>query len=73
MKGNVIAKVKSLDPLKILTIRTTAFEKANEGSKEAQIVDLPSEIQTPDFEGATWIKDELRESSRPGQISIHHL
>jgi electron transfer flavoprotein alpha subunit len=76
--GNALATVQSSDPIKILTVRTTAFEKANEKSSESEIVPLPSEIDTTpkvnsDMSDITylkgpvaeWVKDEVKESARP--------
>jgi electron transfer flavoprotein alpha subunit len=37
--GNAIATVKSNDPIKIFTVRTSAFEAATEGSSEASVED----------------------------------
>jgi electron transfer flavoprotein alpha subunit len=36
--GNAIATVKSKDPIKIFTVRTSAFEAAQPGDKEAEVV-----------------------------------
>jgi len=60
--GNAIATVQSLDPVKILIIRTTAFEKATTGSSNAPIVELaPGEISKT----TTWVKASVTKSERP--------
>ena len=62
--GNIFARVKSTDPIKMLTIRSTAFEKVDE-------TDIPAEItcielnQQFDYPQSLFIKRELSNSERP--------
>lgn len=60
--GNALATVKSKDPVKVMTVRTTAFEKAGAAaasvpivSAEAGAVDSPTE----------WVGAEISQSERP--------
>ncbi len=60
--GNAIATVKSKDSKKVITVRTTAFEKAaaDGGSAEIEAVDAGSAFGKSSFVGA-----ELSKSERP--------
>ena len=62
--GNAIAKVKSSDKVKVITIRPTAFEKAKTGGSAAvetvDIASAASSAPTP-----TWVKEEVVKSERP--------
>jgi len=61
--GNAIATVKSKDAIKLFTVRTSAFDAANEASSDGASVE---EGQAK--EGSTkseWISEELTVSSRP--------
>jgi electron transfer flavoprotein alpha subunit len=63
--GNAIAKVKSADKVKVLTVRPTAFEKAapSGGSAAVEAVDaaaIQSSAPVP-----TWVKEEVVKSERP--------
>jgi electron transfer flavoprotein alpha subunit len=40
--GNVVATVQSTDPIKVITVRATAFEAAGEGGSAASKVCLPA-------------------------------
>lgn len=60
--GNVIATVKSTDPVKVLTVRTTAFDKAPEQGGQASVrqIDVPAAL------GLSTLKSEqLAVSERP--------
>ncbi|MEF8698186.1 MAG: electron transfer flavoprotein subunit alpha/FixB family protein [Candidatus Accumulibacter sp. UW20] len=59
--GNVIATVQSADPVKVITVRTTAFEAATEGGS-APIEKLPV---GPDLAQSKVIGRELSQSARP--------
>jgi len=61
--GNAIATVKSADTVKVVTVRTTAFEKASVGEPKAEVKEVS-------FDGtakgvSTWVKEELQKSDRP--------
>lgn len=50
--GNALITVESLDPLKVMTIRTTAFEKAplTGGNSSLSTIDyIPSSVTAPEF------------------------
>jgi electron transfer flavoprotein alpha subunit len=64
--GQAIATVKSSDAIKLLTVRTTAFDKANMEGGSAPIEDLGGASDT----GLTsFVKAELSESERPDLTS----
>ncbi|TDN59233.1 FAD-binding protein [Paraburkholderia sp. BL10I2N1] len=59
--GNALATVRSVDPVKVLTIRTTTFDAALlEGSAPVESVQV-----APAFERARFVDRELTKSSRP--------
>ena len=60
--GNCIATVKSLDPVKVITVRATGFDdcEVEGGSATKEIVDLDSNLGVSSFVG-----EELAESDRP--------
>lgn len=60
--GNAIATVKSNDSLKVCTIRSTAFEKAEEGESETSIQAFDSNVEKS---GTSWEGEELSKSERP--------
>ena len=60
--GNCIATVKSSDDVKVITVRTTAFDPVPSDSGSAEIVKL-EEINDAGI--SQFIKDELAESDRP--------
>ena len=60
--GNAIATVKSKDPKKVITVRTTAFEKAaREGGAARSSRSTPPEIRAP----AASSRSMLRRASGP--------
>ena len=60
--GNAIATVRSSDTCKVITVRTTAFEKATFGEKEAAKIEiLSSEITNL----TKYISSELSRNERP--------
>jgi len=64
--GNALATVKSSDKIKLITVRGTSFDKAKEGSNSAPISVISD---TPAANPVKWIKDELKQSSRPDLTS----
>eukprot|EP01090_Pellita_catalonica_P019557 TRINITY_DN66_c0_g1_i1.p2 TRINITY_DN66_c0_g1~~TRINITY_DN66_c0_g1_i1.p2 ORF type:complete len:210 (+),score=62.63 TRINITY_DN66_c0_g1_i1:374-1003(+) len=61
--GNVIATVSSSDPIKVITVRTTAFERAAENDAAVEIESLP--VDNADSGLSKWISDDLQSSERP--------
>ncbi len=60
--GNVLQTIQALDPIKVITVRSTAFPKANTKPEAAPIEEInPSE----EFKGSHFLKRESRESTRP--------
>ena len=61
--GNAIATVKSNDSIKVITVRTTAFEPASKGNSSADIV----EIEPPEVLNnlSKFIGSELTKLDRP--------
>ena len=64
--GNALATVKSLDGIKLMTVRSTAFDKAKESSKQAEIVDVPDSLLPSDNLNVKFVSDEVKQSARPG-------
>lgn len=61
--GNVLATVKSSDPVKLLTVRSSAFEAAPaEGSNSAAIEDA---VDPKSDSPTEWISEQLAKSERP--------
>lgn len=60
--GNAFQKVKSNDPIKVLTIRTTAFEATPEGN-QASIEAL--DVAVVPFEKVRFVSEETPELTRP--------
>ncbi len=60
--GNVIATVQSEDAIKVITVRTTAFDgvAAEGGSAAVEAVDLAKDAGKSEF-----VKEEIAESDRP--------
>ena len=59
--GNAIQTVQSSDPIKIITVRTTAFPEAGQGGSAAvETIDVPAPAGLSGFGG-----EELSESDRP--------
>ncbi len=59
--GNALATVKSADPIKVITARTTAFEAAGEGGS-ASVESIPA---GPDLGLSKLVGRELTKSERP--------
>lgn len=60
--GNVIAKVKSHDPIKVMTIRGTAFDAADASGGSANITQIDS---IHDLKLSSFSHEELAKSNRP--------
>ena len=60
--GNVIATVRSHDKIKLMTIRTTAFDPAVIGTSPVSVETIDSSY---DFEKSEFIKNDLAVSERP--------
>ena len=59
--GNVLATVQSSDPVKAITVRTTAFEAAGDGGSAT----LENLVASPDQGQSKLISSELTQSARP--------
>ncbi|RMF74387.1 MAG: electron transfer flavoprotein subunit alpha/FixB family protein [Alphaproteobacteria bacterium] len=60
--GNAIATVRSRDARKVITVRTTAFEKAKDGETTAPVEEIPA-ADDPGI--SRFVKAELSQSERP--------
>jgi len=60
--GNAIATCKSNDNCKVITVRTTAFEKADLGDQEVEVTNIEASLS---FELSKYINSELSKSERP--------
>lgn len=60
--GNVLATVKSSDAVKVITVRSTAFDKVGEKSSSAPITSIEA---APTFDYSQWMSDEVKKSDRP--------
>jgi len=63
--GNVLCTIKSSDAIKTLSVRSTAFDKAQPKDKEAPVVPLPSEVSVKPFPNTQWVSDDVKDSGRP--------
>lgn len=61
--GNAIAKVKSKDPIKVLTIRGTAFPPVPVGDQAGVSSEVAPESEKPAL--TEWVSEELQKSDRP--------
>ena len=59
--GNVLATVQSIDPVKVITVRTTAFEAAGQGAS-AVVETVGAEAETG---RSSLVSRELTQSARP--------
>ncbi|WP_293766464.1 FAD-binding protein [uncultured Aquitalea sp.] len=59
--GNVMATVQSIDPIKVLTVRTTAFDAAGQGGAAA--VESVAVVADPQL--SSFVGQELTKSDRP--------
>ncbi len=60
--GNAIATVQSIDPIKVLTVRATAFEAVNKSETTADIIQIDA-AENPDQ--SEFISTQLSKSDRP--------
>lgn len=60
--GNVLATVQALDPIKLITVRQTAFDPISETQKPAPIDKLPP---TPEVKLSNFLRIEKNPSTRP--------
>ncbi|MDF1759193.1 MAG: FAD-binding protein [Coxiellaceae bacterium] len=60
--GNAIATVKSLDVIKCMTVRVSAFDKA---ACDQAAVDIKVVEFTPEAVSTEWVNDQLSNSDRP--------
>ncbi len=60
--GNVLETVKSIDPLKVITVRATAFEPAPLADRKADIVEIEASGNTGI---STFIGNRISQSERP--------
>eukprot|EP01112_Ceratiomyxa_fruticulosa_P009686 TRINITY_DN2538_c0_g1_i3.p1 TRINITY_DN2538_c0_g1~~TRINITY_DN2538_c0_g1_i3.p1 ORF type:complete len:357 (+),score=73.53 TRINITY_DN2538_c0_g1_i3:202-1272(+) len=64
--GNALQTVKSSDKVKVITVRTTAFDKAEEGSGNGSL----SKVEDPPTKDSAldrvkWLSSDIKQSSRP--------
>jgi len=62
--GNAMATVTSADSVKVMTVRTTGFEKAADSGGSASVADAPAP-DAPDAGLASFVSEEMVESDRP--------
>ncbi len=60
--GNIFATVQSADPIKVITVRTTAFDPVAASGGSAAVESL---APTPDAGLSTFVGEELTKSERP--------
>lgn len=60
--GNALATVKSADPVKVITVRTTGFDAAEASGGSAVIESIPA---SPDLGQSKLVSRELTKSARP--------
>tara|TARA_B100000965_G_scaffold393675_1_gene404891 strand:+ start:357 stop:1286 length:930 start_codon:yes stop_codon:yes gene_type:complete len=60
--GSCIAKVKSNDPVKVITVRSTAFDPVTKNNLDAQIEDIN---EVPSTGASKFVSEELAKSDRP--------
>lgn len=60
--GNALATVRTKDAIKVMTVRTTAFDKAGAAASPAAVETVAF---TPSPVLSTWLRDELSVSERP--------
>ncbi|WP_299013224.1 FAD-binding protein [uncultured Photobacterium sp.] len=60
--GNALAQVKSEDPIKVITIRSAAFDAAQAGDKQVEIIELDKVIPSDLSE---FVSQQIPESERP--------
>jgi electron transfer flavoprotein alpha subunit len=60
--GNAIQTVRSIDPVKVFTVRTAAFAPASMGSAQAPVEEV---VAPPDPGLSRWVEDRTIASNRP--------
>jgi electron transfer flavoprotein alpha subunit len=60
--GNAIATVQSIDPIKVLTVRATAFDAVSKSEKTAEIIQIGA---TENPNQSEFVSTELSKSDRP--------
>ncbi|MFM0365377.1 electron transfer flavoprotein subunit alpha/FixB family protein [Paraburkholderia sediminicola] len=68
--GNVLAKVRSADPIKVITVRTTAFAAASAEGGAAAIEALEPAADVP---GSRFVSHQLTRSERPELTSAQRV
>jgi electron transfer flavoprotein alpha subunit len=68
--GNVLAKVRSADPIKVITVRTTAFAAAPAEGGTAAIEALEPAADVP---GSRFVSHQLTRSERPELTSAQRV
>ncbi|MFM0614395.1 FAD-binding protein [Paraburkholderia nemoris] len=68
--GNVLAKVRSADPIKVITVRTTAFAAAPAEGGTATIDALEPAAEVP---GSRFVSHQLTRSERPELTSAQRV
>ncbi|CAE6757755.1 Electron transfer flavoprotein subunit alpha [Paraburkholderia nemoris] len=68
--GNVLAKVRSADPIKVITVRTTAFAAAPAEGGTAAIDALEPAAEVP---GSRFVSHQLTRSERPELTSAQRV
>ena len=68
--GNVLAKVRSADPIKVITVRTTAFAAAPAEGGAAAIDALEPAAEVP---GSRFVSHQLTRSERPELTSAQRV
>lgn len=60
--GSCIATVKTLEPKKIISVRSTAFDGVTKGESQASVTDVSS---TDSLNASSFVKEDLAVSDRP--------
>eukprot|EP01117_Protostelium_nocturnum_P020890 TRINITY_DN969_c0_g1_i1.p1 TRINITY_DN969_c0_g1~~TRINITY_DN969_c0_g1_i1.p1 ORF type:complete len:373 (-),score=108.36 TRINITY_DN969_c0_g1_i1:59-1177(-) len=66
--GNAIATVKSNDPVKVFTVRTTAFDKASQTGGKCSVENGPQDLLKNNENNSKlseWVSEEVKTSARP--------
>jgi len=61
--GNALAKVKSSDAVKLITVRATAFDKTEAEQAACEVADAG--VSMVDAGLSTWVSEEIAKSDRP--------
>ncbi|MGI4982017.1 MAG: electron transfer flavoprotein subunit alpha/FixB family protein [Janthinobacterium lividum] len=63
--GNAMATVRSLDPIRVVTVRVTAFDPAAFRTEAGSAAEIVAVNATPDTAKARFVSRELTQSDRP--------